>query len=298
MEHRGQTKNFMKIVAHMGVKDEVELVESCLRHLRMIGVDKIIACDMGSTDGTLALLRKDCAPDLEVLSLEDIDADGIEALKEKNVAAIRRSGADWAMFLDADEYWLPATGRIHDCASLEGNDLLTVGRYNIVREGSSPNPPPMDARNYDRLLLYARQVEGFRQKFEVGTAPPWIQYVPVSKVMVRPSCIGAIGTGGHAVAASGDQPLQRAQPGDLLIAHLPFTTKERFARKINNVRRIFGVHDQYFGVNMAWHWRKWLELDTEAKVTAEFSRQIIAPRELTNLRAQGAIRSAAEMLDR
>jgi hypothetical protein len=48
----------MRIGAHLGVKDEVELIEGAIAHLRAIGADLIIACDMGSTDGTLDIFEK------------------------------------------------------------------------------------------------------------------------------------------------------------------------------------------------------------------------------------------------
>lgn len=48
----------MRIAANLGVKDEVELIERSVAHLRAIGVDLIIACDLGSTDGTLEISRE------------------------------------------------------------------------------------------------------------------------------------------------------------------------------------------------------------------------------------------------
>ena len=42
----------MRIAANLSVKDEVELIETTIAHLHAIGVDVIVACDMGSTDGS------------------------------------------------------------------------------------------------------------------------------------------------------------------------------------------------------------------------------------------------------
>lgn len=48
----------MRIAASLSVKDEVERIETSIAHLRAIGVDVIVACDMGSTDGTLDILER------------------------------------------------------------------------------------------------------------------------------------------------------------------------------------------------------------------------------------------------
>ena len=50
-------KSEPRIAAYLGVKDEVELIEPCIAHLRSIGVEHIMACDMSSTDGTAEVLE-------------------------------------------------------------------------------------------------------------------------------------------------------------------------------------------------------------------------------------------------
>lgn len=62
-------KSDLRIAAYLGVKDEVELIERSIDHLRAIGVDYIMACDMSSTDGTAELLEKYRAPDFSILTL-------------------------------------------------------------------------------------------------------------------------------------------------------------------------------------------------------------------------------------
>ena len=48
----------MRIAAHIGVKDEVELIERVINHLQAIGIDVFVICDMYSTDGTSEILEK------------------------------------------------------------------------------------------------------------------------------------------------------------------------------------------------------------------------------------------------
>ena len=103
--------------------------------------------------------------------------------------------------------------------------------------------------------------------------------------------------GGHDVQATQGE-LRRGEASDLLIAHLPFTSAERFERKLGNIRRVFEVHDAHFGEHLAWHWRRWLALPDAAAIRAEFARQHFDAATLACLRADGVVMSAAEWFDR
>ncbi len=72
----------MRIAANLGVKDEVELIERSVAHLRAIGVDLIIACDLGSTDGTLEILEKHRSDrDFWLFTMSDLIPDGFEIME-------------------------------------------------------------------------------------------------------------------------------------------------------------------------------------------------------------------------
>ena len=59
---------------------------------------------------------------------------------------------------------------------------------------------------------------------------------------------------------------------------------------------VFDVHDAYLGEHLAWHWRRWLALDTPAAVAAEFERQRFDAPTLAALRDAGVVRDAGELL--
>ena len=61
----------IKIAAYLGVKDEAEIIEKCIAHLRAIGVDTILACDMSSTDGTAEILEKCRSDTFSILTLNN-----------------------------------------------------------------------------------------------------------------------------------------------------------------------------------------------------------------------------------
>src|SRR5688572_15242144 len=101
----------MRFAALLGVKDEVELIRPCVAHLRHIGVDQIIVSDYGSTDGTLEILADEQrAGDLVLESVDVLTVADYEQWSVRERALAESTGADWVLFLDADEFWIPASG--------------------------------------------------------------------------------------------------------------------------------------------------------------------------------------------
>ena len=136
--------------------------------------------------------------------------------------------------------------------------------------------------------------------FASGADLPWIRGVPVPKIMARPDRIAGLDDGGHGMRGSEGVTLRHHVPDDLVIAHLPFSTVERFERKLHNIRRVFEVHDAYFGEHMAWHWRRWLALADggPGAVGREFQRQAFAAQTLRRNRECGVVASAADWFAR
>lgn len=286
-----------EFAAIVGVKDERELLPHCMAQLARIGVGRVYAIDCGSTDGSLEWLQANAGDGLRVLHYDDRDPDGA-SWERLNLRLARESGADWVLFLDADEFWIPASGRLRDCTGLANHDVLRVHRFNVPLGPQGPclglGDPPGDA---DSLSLIVEPVPEFRARLATDAELPWIRGVPVPKVMARRECIAGLADGGHEVIGD-DQALRRLVPTDLLIAHLPFTTSARFERKLANIRRVFEVHDGYFGEHLAWHWRRWLALPDDAAVRAEFDRQRFDDGTLARLRAAGVVMTAADWFRR
>jgi len=117
--------------AYLGVKDEVELIEGTIAHLRALGVELIIACDMGSTDGTLEVLAKHQAEQGFVLA-HNSDELPPDVWLENNVRLVRQADVDWMIFLDADEYWIPAQ------EVCETSRILFIRTFSPWRDTTSP----------------------------------------------------------------------------------------------------------------------------------------------------------------
>jgi glycosyltransferase involved in cell wall biosynthesis len=290
----------MKVVALLGVKDEVELIGASINHLRSIGVDLIIAYDDGSTDGTLEVL--------EALKTNDdlwiVHVDRVEPWKDAitetwRLAWARKANADWILFLDADEFWIPATGSLRDCCSLENADILTVDRFNVPLTRRGPLVPgEFSPSHYKDLFLFVETIPDFHLYIQQHPEVPWIIGQPiVPKVLARADAIGTVSAGGHFVEPAADRLVQRTKPRDLLIAHVPFTTFARFERKVTNLGRVIRVSPDFFSGYVAWHWKRWASMLEIGHLREEFERQMLDEHLVASLLKAGVIRTAAAIFD-
>lgn len=289
----------MKFAAHLGVLDEVELVESAVEHLFSIGVEHIVANDLGSTDGSLEILQRMATGSSGRLRVADSRQllDGrLASWAAEALAMACQTGADWVLFVDADERLLPASGSLRNCAALEDADLLRIDRFNVPLQCNGEASGV--GRDFGDTLLVTGPIPQLREAIARLPDTPWSRGVPMPKVMARPGQIASLGIGGHDAEAPEGKPLRRIRPVDMVIAHLPFTTRERFLRKVRNARRTLLQNPSLFAGDMAWHWGRWVGLLEDGGLDAEFDRQVFAAPALRALRDQGAVESAADWFRR
>jgi hypothetical protein len=273
--------------------DERELIEAAIAHLQRIGVDHVLVCDMGSTDGTWEILEKHRSATFDVVRMSNSDSP--TDYDRANLELVQRLPADWVMFLDADEFWLPATGALRDCTALAEHDVVRVHRYNVPLGHAGPMIalPPTPSR-YADAFLYIEPVDDLRQHLQANPATPWSSGVPVPKVIARRDCIQGFAPGMHDVTTA--PTVRRASATDLLVAHLPFTTQSRFERKVENIREVHRHHPTYASGQHGWHWVRWVELADAGLLPEEFERQRLGLPALAQLHSRGAVRTAEELL--
>jgi GT2 family glycosyltransferase len=301
-------KRDLRIAAYLGVKDEIELIERSIAHLRAIGVDTIMACDMSSTDGTAEVLEKYRSDDFLILTLCNNALSGRAEEEDSWMShSLRRykdAPADWVIFLDADEFWLPASGNLKDCEGFYSADVLVVDRFNVVLGPRHPCMPfELPPSRYGETQLFVRTVRNFHiAKQTDATATPWIMGQLMPKIAARPSMIDGTIAGEHDVIAY-EGSLRRTTPNDLLIAHLGLSTRSRFERKVRNIRAIYdgeGIdlslpEETWRNYGVGWHWRRWATLPD---LSDEFAQNVVSDEQISILREQGVIASAQEMLER
>jgi|SRR5436190_4409330 len=113
----------------MIVRDEGDILEANLRYHHALGVDRFVVTDNGSVDETAEILaRYSDAGLVQVFDESGADYNRNERawLTRMARAAATEQGADWVLYGDADEFWLPAEGSLREV-------LASVpGRYGAV----------------------------------------------------------------------------------------------------------------------------------------------------------------------
>lgn len=285
----------MRLAAHIGVKDEIELLPQCIAHLRSIGVDEFIVCDMASTDGTREYLQKQESADFRVLNSSN--AEPAERWRSRNAAAIRECFADWVLAIDADEFPLTESGNLKkDLAGVEA-DLLKIPRYNVVLGPQGPCLPlPCPPSSFDEVQLIVKASDQFQERLAEDPELPWIRFVPLPKVAVRPAMVANIQDGMHDIVPVEGQTPRRATAEHILLAHVALSTLSRFRHKMHNIREVFDHHEGKLPPGFGWHWRRWIELEENGELQNEFKRSVFNAAAVEELRRQGVVRTARQML--
>lgn len=217
----------MKLVAVTMVRDEEDVIGPVCERLLGQGVDRIIAADNLSVDGTRDIL--------EGISGVDVFTDSEPAYYQsaKMTALARRAfreGAFWVLPFDADEVW-------------EGCDGLTI-REALYRADCDT----VVARGWDHLVTDPADApfSGWRR--------PEVQRLP--KVAFRARADVRVEMGNHGV-----NPVHLVGRGVLQYHHFQYRSLDGMARKLRAGKRAYDLTelDASFGA----HWREGGRLSDE-----------------------------------
>lgn len=282
----------MRIAANLNVLDEAELIEPCIHHLRAIGVDLIVLTDLGSVDGTAERLDifAQAADVCQIRLGRNEDPWGFPSrMYERTIAEFE---VDRVLFLDADEFWLPRSGNLKDTFSIARSDALSVRRLNVPLTEEAPFLGfEFSPANYDNLFVIAQPLPDAERRFQNDPKLAWIMTEVGPKTIIRPETARAVGMGTHKVVEKGKVNPAVVWADDLLIAHFPFSTADRFSRKLENIQRSMMFFEHRLVGSQAWHWRRWLRLAQEGGTAEEFRRQVMSEERFRAFLSDGVIQS-------
>ena len=291
----------MKISAVIWAKDEVDLLPRTVGRLLRSGVATVSLLDDDSSDGTSLAIDVLCAalPNVYRISKTSDLAAGLAMDGPIFGPILARDQPDWLLASDPDEFWVPLSGDLRNTRALGTHDVVVVERFNAALCKGEPDLARLETdRGIRELPLVVEQVRLSRERMESEPGHRWVTHAIAPKLMVRPDRLVRFGLGMHAVVGKDGEQLKRTVGQDVLVAHLPFTTFERFERKVNNARRVFERFDSEHSGERAWHWRRWIEIQNAGELRREYERQFFSPTELADMRERGAVAAADQVFAR
>lgn len=287
-----------RVAAVIGHADDADMLRRCIAHHLRIGVGHVFV-SLNTPDAASERVTEEFAADMRVRAqrVEAFAPDPFHYFTAAVRVLAKWAAPDWVLFVDSDEFWIPARGRITESADLTAFDQIAVPRFNV--------PPLRDAdgaeHEWERFDDLTPVVDAHRladpENFRNDPKARWVMTKDHPKLMMRTELIGEVGRGAHTIV-----PRLRGWRGttarDVLIMHVPFTTRERFRRKVVAIRERLATFGARFAPGEAWHWRRWLELDDAGRLDAEFDRQFIDAARLEALSALGIIATPRQIFAR
>jgi glycosyl transferase family 2 len=218
----------MTIVMTLLVRDEADIIDEQIAFHLSAGVDFILATDHRSSDGTTEILetyRRD--GHLRLIRREDERIRQSEWMTRMARLAATEHGADWVINSDADEFWWPVDGTLHDVLGAVPNDYGAILAYS-------------------HSFVPRARVGWFAEQMTVRLASiapindPATPFRPVAKVAHRGDAAVVVEQGNHAVAAPHLRTLRGWCPIDLM--HFPIRSPEQIARKHHNTVEAWRVN--------------------------------------------------------
>lgn len=287
----------MTIGAIIHENEDVEFLQQNIHYHQKIGVDYFLICARDATRLALSKIHEVARPDhiavfeQNIYNLDEED----DAFKNRRTIAFKKMAEvfspDWTMTIDTDEFWVPRSGQLRATEALKTTNVLSVPRFNaaVLHHAASNLIDKLHDPNTRKAQdIIVAQIGLSRKKMREHPEIPWVMHKVGPKMITRVKDVTHIGPGFHASRFASD--IQRSTPRDLLILHLPFTTEDRFRRKIANMRTHLDRIGHTFNPNQAWHWKRWVdELQDPVAEKQEFEKQFFSSQQLDDLRARKVV---------
>jgi Glycosyl transferase family 2 len=249
----------MRLVMTLLVRDEEELLEANLEYHFAQGVDFAIVTDHGSTDATPEILDEYASRGLvRVLRTEgDQHHQSRRVTRMARLAAVEY-GADWVINNDADEFWWPAVGSLHDVFAAIPEH---VGQIAARRNNFLPRPVDRDEPFHQQLVVREKDSQNIRGE----ELEPKIAHRADPGVIVAP--------GNHSVTNAWLPPSPVRELVEVL--HFPMRTPEQFERKVLSVGR--GYESLPFrSMHVGRDQLQLLELQRRGELQQYFARHLVS----------------------
>jgi hypothetical protein len=207
----------MTLVMTLLARDEIDVVDSWLAFHLNAGVDKVIATDNRSQDGTTEVLEEYArSGHVHLLREPGEDLRQNEWVTHMARLAATEYGADWVINSDADEFWWPRGASLSDVLAAVPPRYGTVGAFLRVF-----SPRPGEEHFAERMTVRFSALAPINE--------PKSLYKPIRKVIHRGHPGIEVTRGNHALVNSPFAPLRGWYPIECF--HFPLRSAAQCAHK-------------------------------------------------------------------
>jgi hypothetical protein len=204
----------------MVVRDAADLIGPVIRNTLALGVERVHVLDNGSTDGTPRVLRR-LARRLPVRWSSDTGPFRQAAMTNALLAEAFAAGADWAIPIDADEFWWCERG-LHDVLENTDAGALYCPFLHFLQSADVHRTSPAGLLTMTRRPL-AHEADpdpaGLVERGEASVA----QIATLRKVIVRAGDGAGVTEGNHDVV----NPAGPIAPADdVVVLHAKLRSRE------------------------------------------------------------------------
>jgi hypothetical protein len=236
------------------VRNEADIIAQNIAYHASLGVDHFIATDNDSSDGTREILEEFRRHGILTL-VDERSSDYLQDVWATRMAMTARDeiGADWVISNDADEFWRPREGNLHDLVADCDSDGIRCSRTNMLTAFDSlPDGDWINALRFRANQQIARPP--LIDIYEDNLGYPFFYFELPPKLIVRTRQLLHINRGAH-------QAQFRRTPeitaGTLDIFHFPIRSKTAFLNKVIRIGTAVRKNPD-LEKNISWKYRRWL----------------------------------------
>lgn len=274
------------------VKDETDLLIRNIEYHESIGVSKFFICNRGSTSVEFNKLKNYSRnKNNTFLYTQNIS----EISKNRNALENRRKilfdnyqknfNTRWLAIIDADEFLVHKFQNIESYFPTEKECFLKIQRYNVALRKTNIDYDFGNLFSKDtipKLNIITKPIKLSYDFMKLNPDIPWVMHKIDPKCMTNIKVVNEIAPGFHKILT--EKEIETGWAKDLVIAHFPFSSFDRFLIKVNNIKRHLNDIGHTFKPNQAWHWKRWAQLLEENSINKEYEDQFFTDNKLNELK--------------
>jgi Glycosyl transferase family 2 len=266
-----------KIVLLTHLYDQGDILKDYIEWHLELGVDFVIAQDMGSSDDTHDILNSfSNKGQLQWLILPERNMLKYRPAETLAKMALEQHDAEWIIMCDADEFLRVEDG--HDLKGLlrraknEACTAINVPCLNMT----GPLVEPMQRATRTHTMRIDRPVQESHQQQLTGELPvPYVFIRHPPKTIAYASAFVEYGPGTHAVSTARGTS---AEFRELRFLHYPIRGFGTLQTKVRNAVAWFKDNPHAESQpESGWHWRRWIRLNQEGQLREDYESQFVSP---------------------